>query len=105
MLRRHILFVSQERSQTITGNNTRGAPGLVVEALSPATTGGDRGLKRRTYAKYGVKEYSLVKPEGKSIEAMTLEERGFERVQLHEMGQPFHSPFPKGFSLDSKEII
>ncbi len=45
-----------------------GAPDLVVEVLSPSTTVRDRGYKRKAYGKYGVREYWIVNPVGKSVE-------------------------------------
>ena len=44
-----------------------GAPDLVVEILSPSTGMKDRTIKLALYEKYGVKEYWLVDPRGKSV--------------------------------------
>ena len=42
-----LLFVSRDRAHLLgNGENVRGAPDLVVEILSPATAGQDRGYKR-----------------------------------------------------------
>ena len=49
-----------------------GTPDLVVEILSPSTALKDRTIKLATYAKYGVKEYWLVDPRGKSVEVYLL---------------------------------
>ncbi len=67
-----ILFVSKERAHIIKEKNIQGAPDLVIEILSPATSERERTLKRKLYAKYGVKEYWIVDPEEKSIEVMAL---------------------------------
>ena len=41
-----LLFVSRERSDILLGgDNVRGAPDLVIEILSPSTSGLDRTLK------------------------------------------------------------
>ena len=55
-----------------------GVPDLVVEVLSPSTAKNDRFIKMALYAKYGVKEYWIVDPRGKSIEVYHLKENGYE---------------------------
>lgn len=49
-----------------------GAPDLVVEVLSPSTARNDKLRKKEIYEKYGVKEYWIVDPKGKSIEVYHL---------------------------------
>ena len=71
-----LLFVSRERGDILLGgDNVRGAPDLVIEILSPSTSGLDRTLKRRLYARYGVREYWLVDPDAKTV-AILLMGRG-----------------------------
>ena len=55
-----------------------GAPDLVVEVLSPSTMTRDRGIKKDTYAKAGVREYWIVDPVSQSIEVYHLHEGRFE---------------------------
>ncbi len=54
-------------------NGIYGAPDLVVEVLSPSTAANDRGIKKDTYEKAGVKEYWIVDPASKSIEVYHLQ--------------------------------
>ena len=56
----------------IKANGIYGAPDLIVEILSPRTVKSDRGIKKDTYEKYGVKEYWLINPQDKSIEVYHL---------------------------------
>lgn len=49
-----------------------GAPDLAVEILSPSTAKNDRGRKKDLYEKSGVKEYWIVDPTMRSIEAYLL---------------------------------
>ena len=49
-------------------DGVHGAPDLVVEVLSPATTRIDRTYKMQVYGKCGVKEYWIVDIKNKSIE-------------------------------------
>lgn len=65
-----------------------GAPDLVVEVLSPGTAKRDRGYKKDTYAKCGVREYWLVSPAEKSVEVY-LQNGG--SLDLHEV----YSIFPE----------
>jgi Uma2 family endonuclease len=100
-----IFFISKAHSQVITDENIQGAPDLIIEILSPATADRDRTYKRTLYARHGVKEYWIVDPADKSVEVMTLGQKGFETVQLYKMGQTLSSPLLKGFSLLIKEIF
>ena len=54
-------------------DGVHGAPDLVVEVLSPSTAKNDKGYKKDIYAKYGVKEYWIVSPSDKSVDAYVLE--------------------------------
>ena len=67
-----ILFVSNERRQ-IVRDWVHGAPDLVVEILSPSTRDRDRILKRRLYARHGVRELWLVDPEARTVEVFPLD--------------------------------
>lgn len=69
-----LLFIRQERGSVITEKNIQGAPDLVVEILSPSTAERDRGLKRTTYARFGVEEYWLVSPDTSTVEVWRLQE-------------------------------
>ena len=52
----------------IKDDGIHGAPDLVVEVLSPSTAKYDKGIKKDTYERAGVKEYWLVDTLAKSIE-------------------------------------
>jgi Uma2 family endonuclease len=67
-----ILFVSNERLP-IVRDWVHGAPDLVIEILSPGTRERDRTLKRRLYARHGVRELWLVDPEAKTVESYSLD--------------------------------
>ena len=100
-----VLFISRERYEIITEKNVQGAPDLVVEILSPSTAERDKGLKRKLYAKHGVREYWIADPEAKSIEVMTLGENGLETVQVCKMGEALSSPLLEGLSLNLDDIF
>ncbi len=66
----------------IKPNGIYGAPDLVVEVLSRSTAHRDKGYKKDTYAKSGVREYWLVNVAEKSVEQYFLEDSSFE---LHDI--------------------
>lgn len=49
------------------------APDWVCEVLSPSTAASDRGVKRRIYAREGIRWLWLVEPATQTLEAFTLE--------------------------------
>jgi len=100
-----ILFVSRERSSIITAENIKGAPDLVIEIVSPATEYRDREIKRKLYAKYGVKEYWLVDPDKQTIEVMELSEGGFRTREVYRKGEMVQSATLVGLSFDPGEIF
>jgi Uma2 family endonuclease len=100
-----ILFISQRRRRIIRDEEIRGAPDLVVEVISVSTRERDRVFKRRLYAKYGVKEYWIVDPEAKTIEVLTLGERGYERAGVYTEGEVLRSPLLAGLQIPLDEIF
>jgi len=78
-----ILFISKERLSIIGQKNIRGAPDLVVEILSPGTAEKDKILKRKLYAKFGVKEFWLVDGKKKEIEVLSLQEEDLKRWRVY----------------------
>lgn len=105
VLQPDILFVSSERLDIITERNIQGAPDLVVEILSPATAQRDKELKKKLYARYGVREYWLADPSARTIEVMSLAEDGFESVGLYHEEGILKSPLLGGLSFEVREIF
>ncbi len=60
----------------------KGAPDLIIEILSPATSKKDRMTKYLLYERFGVKEYWLVSPDEKLVEVYILGENG--KYRQHE---------------------
>lgn len=71
VLQPDILFISKERAGVIGRKNIQGAPDLVVEILSESTAYND------LYAKFGVREYWIVDPDGKTVEIHSLKNGAF----------------------------
>ena len=61
----------------IKPDGVHGAPDLVVEVLSPRTMKNDKSYKKDAYAKYGVREYWIVSPDGEFVEVYLLDEGCF----------------------------
>jgi len=57
----------------ITEDNIRGAPDLIIEVTSPATSIKDKREKKDIYERFGVKEYLIVYPEDELVERFVLE--------------------------------
>ena len=100
-----ILFISRERRGIIQEDGIHGAPDLVIEILSPATAGRDRSFKRTLYARSGIREYWLVDPETKSIEVLTLGERGYQPAGRYEKNQRLSSPLLADLEIALDEIF
>lgn len=73
-----MLFVSRERLHLIKQNGLRGAPDLVVEILSPSTSGYDRTEKKLVYERSGVKEYWIIDPDTQVVQGFQLVKGMFE---------------------------
>lgn len=88
-----VLFVSRERRGIILPRHIRGAPDLVVEVLSPATTARDRGPKMQIYERHGVPYYWLLDPHRFEFFAYVLE-NGAYRLAVHAEGDSTVSAAP-----------
>lgn len=65
-----------------TSTHIKGAPDLVIEIFSPATTSYDRNGKQRAYAQANVMEYWLVNPEERTIEVLNLVDEIYQRTGI-----------------------
>jgi Uma2 family endonuclease len=63
------------------GRGVQGAPDLLIEILSPSNRGHDVLTKRALYARAGVREYWIVDPVSRAVEALTLDRDAFHTVQ------------------------
>jgi Uma2 family endonuclease len=95
-----ILYVSRERLGIVKKANIWGAPDLVVEILSPSTAEWDQVMKRRVYGRYGVREFWVVDPEGRSIEVAANNGRELATVQVYSPGTTLVSPLLGSFELE-----
>lgn len=73
-----LLFISKDRLHIIGEKNVQGVPDLVIEIISENSAYRDMVQKKKLYAKFGVKEYWVVIPEGEEIEIYTLKDNTFQ---------------------------
>ncbi len=99
------MFISKDRIGIVTKENVRGAPDIVVEILSPATSAKDRGIKRRIYARYGVAELWTVDPDKQTIEVAKLGKTGFETTGVYKKGETLVSSTLPGLKLKLDEVF
>lgn len=62
-----LLVVMSEQASILTTQHVRGAPGIVIEVVSPGTIRRDEGVKWRLYDRVGVLEYWLVDPDRAAV--------------------------------------
>ena len=67
-----IVFVETARRSVMSERGIEGAPTLVLEIISPSSTGIDRRRKLQLYARYAVPYYWIVDPPARTIEAYQL---------------------------------
>jgi Uma2 family endonuclease len=69
-----MVFLRNEHKHFRTRRGIEGPPDLIIEILSPSTASQDRGIKRERYAHYGVREYWIIDPDRRRVEAYRLQE-------------------------------
>lgn len=62
-----LLVVLGDQQDILTDKNVRGAPGVVIEILSPSTRKRDQTLKRQLFDREGVREYWMVDPDRNQV--------------------------------------
>jgi len=82
ILQPDILFLKNENIYKIKSRGLFGAPDLVIEILSPATSHLDFDDKKAIYEKYGVLEYFIVKPNSKSVTSFLLKNKEYVEQKI-----------------------
>ncbi len=100
-----LIFVSKENADIITDANIQGAPDLVVEIISPSSTGHDWVTKRDLYARHGVKEYLLIHPIDRTVWVMLLKNGYLELVATLYEGDTLTFSTIEGFSVNLSDIF
>ena len=100
-----LLFISGDRKHAITPDNVQGAPDMVVEILSPATSRMDWHDKRELYARHGVREYWIVDPANRTVSVLQLRDGVLEITQTCTEGDAADSAVLEGFSVSLAELF
>ena len=100
-----LIFVSATRADIIQRRAIFGAPDLLVEIISPSSVRRDRYDKMDLYARFGVKEYWIGDPANKSLEILTLGEKGYTLNCSAEEKGKLKSPLLAGLELDLEQVL
>lgn len=76
-----LIYISSSNLEIITEKNIWGAPDLVVEILSPATSRTDKTIKAQVYAHHGVRYYWIVDSDSLTIEEYSLKGKSYVLVK------------------------
>ena len=94
-----LIFVRRDRLHIIGEKNLTGPPDLVVEVLSESTARLDREIKPKQYALYGVPEYWLIDPVGRTVEIFRVREGAYELAAALAYHDKLESPLFPGLTL------
>jgi Uma2 family endonuclease len=100
-----ILFISKDRLGIIGKTNIQGPPDLVIEIVSESTRSKDADIKRKLYAKYGVREYWIVDPAAKTVEVLTWSETGYVSTGVYPQTATLSSPELPNLKLSLSRIF
>ena len=100
-----LLFISRAREHTITDENVRGAPDLVIEVLSPSTADRDLGYKHELYGRHGVLEYWIVDPMEETIAVHRQRDARLELAETFGRQDTLRSGVLEGLHLKLDDIF
>jgi Uma2 family endonuclease len=100
-----ILFVCRERLEIIREANLSGAPDLAIEILSTGSRQQDLAIKRKIYARFGIREYWIVDPEAAVVEVLTWTESGYINAGTFRESDRLTSPILPQLDLPLSEIF
>ncbi len=67
-----LVYISRARQGIVTGRGLAAPPDLAIEVVSPSSRGKDPRLRPSLYARYGIREYWIVEPPRRGVEALVL---------------------------------
>ena len=105
VLQPDLLFVAAHRRAIITDVACEGAPDLVVEILSPSTSARDRGIKRDTYARFGVREYWVIDARAQTIDILRLDGTEFAHQETLRSGGSATTPLVPGLEVPLEQVF
>lgn len=103
-----IVFISNQLSDRLGANERiTEAPELVIEIVSPGKENArrDRVVKRRVYAKHGVKEYWIIDPEAETLEIYRAERHKLAHTATLRDEDELTTPLLPGFACTVSKIF
>ena len=83
-----------------------GAPDLMVEVLSPSSIKHDYKTKFDLYEKFGVREYWIVDPQGKTVHTFLLQANGkYNKGTIYNCAQKAPVQIFEGLVIDLKKLF
>jgi Uma2 family endonuclease len=84
----------------------RGAPDLIIEILSPATSAKDMKIKLALYERHGVKEYWVVHPTDNIVMVFKLDKKKmYGRPTVYTEADKIATPILKGLEIDLELVF
>ena len=80
-------------------------PDLVIEIISENSAYRDMVLKKRLYARFGIREYWIVIPEGEETEIYILKDNNYQFYKTYSKDDTLESPLLKGLKMGLHEIF
>lgn len=103
-----VLVVLGDQLDVLTDKHIHGAPGIVVEILSPGTRKRDLTIKRQLFDREGVREYWIVDPERNSVGVYCRVEDGtlpLAATLLAKDAETLTSPLLPGWQLSLERLF
>ena len=100
-----VLFISRAREHTVTDDNVRGAPDLVIEILSPSTADRDLGYKHGLYGRHGVLEYWIVDPMAETVAVHRQGDGRLEAAETLNRGDTLRTALLDGLELRLDDVF
>ncbi len=100
-----LVFVSSARRGILSERGVEGAPDLVIEILSPATSRRDQGIKAKLYARAGVAHYWILSPEAQTLTELVLQEGRYDTRGVHVSPAAVETAVLPGLSIGLDEVF
>jgi Uma2 family endonuclease len=101
-----LIFIAGDQADILTDKNVQGAPALVIEIMSKGTRKTDEQVKRRLFARGGVREYWLIDPELDIVKVFRRHPDGsFPRVAELALEQTLTTPLLPGLVIQLGDLF
>lgn len=100
-----IVFIAKANYAILTDAGAEGAPDFIMEILSPKTAFLDKKLKRKVYARSGVKELWFVDPDVKTVQVFFLQKDPERPTASYSEKDTLTSPHFPGLKIKGAKIF